>query len=915
LEAGAERAREIERAGAPLGILPTSGPPKEIRLPELTGPGPGFEAYQREVLEAAEKAPPLMRPQPEAADWRPPTLEHQNPYSKMVMDALSGIYKFSAKIPGIRRLTPLGQRPYAAFNLLREKYRIADATYQRLKETYVNPIKKLSPQTKAEVGLMINKYIPVEERFAPIVKAWDVEMARFGKEISNLFKEWAEERAIRPEEVKLTDEIVERNVGRYARTFYLKDIKGERRITPSTPRSLERISQSMFQRKMTDEDWGKVALLNRGWEPEEIDALMDYLAPPTAEQLKLMGKEPAARSPEFYRQLQLKFTEAETAEEFIPKSIEELKKLGREEKVAHGWVYLGDAMMDKTARDLANQWATMTYLDAIYHSPQLFSKTYTQYARDNDFIPVSRLLPPHQTRDVRLGPLNEGYVHPAVFEDLKVYFQSKKGPLETTLGELLSWYKIMKVPFGVGTSIRNAVSGNYIQTDMHGMPVWSIIPFRHAITGKTTSNFKLYKEALKEYITKTGEYIEARNNGQFGSDYYSIELEPSFIDKFIQESENPIQLWDKILEVSRKGKEAARWYGSIDHIGRLYAYKWARAHGATPAEAVYWGNKIELDYRFVGDFAEALRKGAVGGWFAPFLSFYWLQAPRVVETTLARPWKMIKWLLLAAAISSLAAYKHNLTKEQVEAMKPKYLEKSDWVVFLGLDKNGDPQYLNLGYTMPFGSDWKWLFLEPKQYAQLGLPSGIPGVFGATLANYDPYFGKPIYDPKKDTTQEKNIKVMWYVAKALLPTLVTDIERLYRSARGEMYGYPILRQRTLPQAIMRNIAISIYSGGVNEYIQKIEELQNEIRQLKARIRIISNDPNLSQAEIKSKTDDLKKAIQNRIELLRGLVKARPSEEVIKKARERGLLLREEVRRKRDLEIEEEEEEGEEEESND
>jgi hypothetical protein len=869
-----------------------------------------LETYQREVLEEVNKIPlPQVESVPE---WYPPTFAYQNPYTKSMNTLLKEGTEKAGEIPIIKHLIPSEGKPPVAMNLLRDRMRIEEGLYQRAKETYVDPLRKYSPELKQELGLMINKYIPVKEGYKGVVKEIDVEIGRYGKAISDLGDDWLAKGWILPEEKYLSNETFLNNLGKYSRSFYREE--GQKGIFPSLRSQKGKISTSMFKRKMSLEDWGKTALSYEGKELREdvarkaterqarrteilgmqladLDEQIAYfnaeltrqqqiaykgaitprLSPVTQlrtqRRLGITGERERVAIRELERaqkerahilqRIKLEGVKGEIArEEIAPEIVDmsksELEALGLEAKKAFGWVNEADAMLDGTFKDLTTQYANMSWQDSVVKSPEIFSRTPKE-----GWVAVKDILPKGVERTRVLGPLNGGYIHPGLEGDLRAMTTTGKHPIMEMLGETLSWWKISKTAGSPGAMARNYMSGNFIQTDMAGAPVWD------------PKNTPTYVRSVYDYLKKGDIYKRWRDAGLYGADYFKVEIGD------IAGAKSTADISAKIFEKSAKLKNYTSYYGAIDHFGRTYLAEWAYAKGATEAQAVRFANKWQLDYRIVPQILDKLRKEGVVGAIVPFASFYYLMAPRTLEVAITRPWTIAKYPVLFEAMNSYSRSVLGLTKEQAEAIKPKWMaERSDWSVLLPVkDDKGQPQWLDLSYSLPFGGSWYTGFIDIDDMASLARGGGPIQVMQNINNNYDPFMKKEIVN-KYDSPNTQLKKRLGYFLMGMGPGVLRDIDRARSAFKGEKYGYPFKLSRSKAQALLRPFGLSVYSGGINEYLSKAKELESDIKNLQFETKMTLTDPNISERERKKEVDYYIAEIDKRAKLLGELRSAKP-----------------------------------------
>jgi hypothetical protein len=771
-----------------------------------------FRRYQKQISDSIGKVNlPEFRLEEE---FIPNTIEYQNPLTKLARVGWNKLTHLANQTPGVKKLTVQEGRPDDAFRLLKERNRIQNGLLQRFEEDIIAPIRKLPLEEKQQLGEMINKYTTPSPEFAPFVKKIDIEIGVLGRKITDINKKWVDNGWIRPEDSFLSEETFLNNLGKYARSFYLKKVGDKARFQPGVVSKEGRINLSPFKKKMTLTDWGKSALLHEG----KTEAEITKLAP------------------------------------------KELEAVGLEAKKAFGWVSQADAMLSQTFKDLTSNHAIMNYFDSVRSDPNLFSAI-----EKPGFVSVDNLLPRGVLRDRRLGPLNGGFIREGMEQDIRFFLQNGPSSVDKMVGGAISYWKGFKTGWSPATMGRNYVSGHFIQTDLAGFPVWN------------PTNTPDYFRAVSQYVRRGDRYKFWRDQGLFGGDYHAVEVDRSVLDKFLREGGDAYELANKIATPLDKIKAAPgkvarvpmKWYGSIDHMARQYLAEKSLQRGATPGQAVNFANKWQLDYRMVPEIVDKVRGGKVGGFIAPFLSFYYLMAPRILETAVTRPWTIMKYPLLAAGATTFAAKSLNMTKEEIESKKPSWMENSTWSVLMPWkDETGNPQWLDLSYSIPFGNNPFTLFIDPTDLFKLGQGGGPIQILQNVNNNFDPFFQRQIYD-EEDPLNIRAKKVGAYALKGIGPGGIGHAMNLYSALAGEKVGWPLKVDRNIRQTLLRAIGISTYSGGTNEVLKKMNTLKKDINGFQGDITIEERKDNPDRAFITEREMQIHKRYDEISKLLNGV----------------------------------------------
>jgi len=793
--------------------LPKQGA-KEVK-PKTTVKKFPENKYKLNLLEEIGGREELTKIEQDSFVWTPPTIGYNNPYTNVMKNAWNKIGKiWDSKAPLILKEAQTKE----ISQLLKERQRVYDGLSRKYYEDIINPLIKLSTKEKQKIGEMIFKRIDIPNEYERLIKDIDIKIGQLGQSIVNIDKELVKAGKLDKSMALLTEETWLSNLGEYSKTLYIKIKDGKSQIIPkSTITSEGVIDRSSFKRKLTDEEWGANSLMFEGKTKEEIETY----------------------------------------------TLEELKELGVSAKEKYGWVFQADYILARTFKDLSRAYATRLFQKEIVENPRLFTNNVKE-ATERGFIPVRDILPKGTEKDIRLGPINGGYINKGLQEELKMFLMgNNQDKINAIFQEPLSWWKAFRVAGNPPTVIRNFISGSTIQTDLAGYPVW------------TPKNSVRYIRAVKSYLSKDSLYEKLRDGGQYGSDYFSVEIEADEMSRIISRAEKSNNAMNTttedivaiISEKSKDAKEIFNYYGLIDHMQRTYLASCALDDGATLPQAVHFANKWELDYRFVPLFVGSLRSG-IAGWLYPFLSFYTLMAPRIAEVLVTRPWVLVKYPIIIAMANTIAASMLGMDDDDIDNAKPEFLEENSYVVTMPTrDSNGDLQFLNLDYVFPFGGP-STLFIDWNQVLTMVKNPGMMGIVINILNNYDNFTEKKIYN-ETDLDEEKKKKISNYVVRNLGPGFVTHALNIWDASQGEIIGFPIKKERDMIQTIARSLGISVYSGGFNESFFKIKNLQEEINNIRWAMTTMMQDPKISTEEKQKNATLFQEEIRLRAEKIRDI----------------------------------------------
>ena len=449
--------------------------------------------------------------------------------------------------------------------------------------------------------------------------------------------------------------------------------------------------------------------------------------------------------------LELRMKAEGATDEAIKKAIketpeEELKQIGAVLKEKTGWIKDPFKAFNLTVSGLVKRWADALAIDEIIKRPDWVSDVSKE-----GFAPLAN--------DKRFGPLAGKWVKADIVDDLKTEIvPAGKHEIYDILNATRPWYrlwkggKVLTRPF---TYLANLFSG-FVMNDMAGAPIW-----RHS---------KTFVKAVKKYFGQEGSrFDEAIAHGLFGGTYAGEELSPQLL----------LQV-GKLKNVDDALKFLGKKYSHIDNVNRFYLFNFARDKGLSPLEAVRFAHKWQLDYRRLPAVAKALRDVPIA---SPFVSFQYLMLPRVIETMITKPWKLMKYPALIHLWNYGFAQAHNMSMAELNNRKPLWAKDKLAVVPLGIDDNQNIIWFDMSRILPFDF-WHGIPVPSLGFLKLGGVYGIiePVVTGKTA------FGEKVVPEYEEETLATKLKYgLPEGIKAALPSVYRDIVKTGYGAFGIPYG--------------------------------------------------------------------------------------------------------------------------------
>ena len=304
--------------------------------------------------------------------------------------------------------------------------------------------------------------------------------------------------------------------------------------------------------------------------------------------------------------------------------------------------------------------------------------------------------------------------------------------------------------------------------------------------GLPVTRVDIYARALKELSTKGKYFKEAESAGLHNTTFTHEEISP-LLDSWNQSSGSLHGRMATVGKLLREGKysaalnklrpsqtEAGQKLSNIYQLEeswfKLAKFIHNREKGMTPAQAAADAQKWLFNYSEVPKFIDWARQSPVG---SPFITFTYKALPVIAESAVKYPWRIGSIVLL---INELQKYSEehlsldDAEKKRLQAAQPEKMKGGvgapNHVLLPYKDKNGDLQYYDLTYALPWGD-----------LAETGL-SGLPQVTPGLSSPVAPLFevalnqtrlGKDVYN-STDTTGEKASKSAQHLYRQAVPSL-------------------------------------------------------------------------------------------------------------------------------------------------
>lgn len=451
-----------------------------------------------------------------------------------------------------------------------------------------------------------------------------------------------------------------------------------------------------------------------------------------------------------------------------------------------------------------------------------------------------------EDRFMRVSGIGNKYVHQEIAADLREMILTKSD-WRKFFDQMTSLWKIGKTAYNPATHSRNIVS-NAILADMGGLS-----PIRR---------FDVYLESAKQFVNKGKYFNEAKSGGLFGKEF-QFEINQMFRDA--TSAKDPASFWSKMVRVYRQGPPT-RVYQGEEQFFKMAKFIQNRQKGLSVADAVRDAHKWIFDYSTVSPFVALGRRT-----FFPFITFQAKALPRIFETAIKHPLRIGKYWAAYEAYNRHSKTRLGLNDEQYRELRqntPDYIRKGGmWLLLPERDQNGNYQFINMTYFMPWGD------IISGGSNEGGLFSGLPEPLQNILVPSHPIvrlpfelaLNKSIFYDRDLWRADENpwIESAEYVAETLGPSIATQhLPRLHRrliQKRPSFFGERQTTGATLAGLVgARPVSVSVERAAffrTLEVEKKIKDLESRYFSTQRNQSITDDERAKKLTKIRGKIDKL------------------------------------------------------------
>lgn len=475
--------------------------------------------------------------------------------------------------------------------------------------------------------------------------------------------------------------------------------------------------------------------------------------------------------------------------------------------------------------------------------------------------PVADFIQLPQTRSY--GYLAGKYVDPYIYNDIKGTIEAKDIANEIGSRMLTEWKKF-KIVDNPATYFRNMYF-NFILSDIAGLRFYRA---------------DIYGPALLDVWNQTGDYKTTYNAGLFTTSFVSTELKNLLIKNKVinlkkgtdgtfeyswdkKLGDNMMEFAGKIMSYySKTQAKLGNVYQGIEEWNKMALYKYAKQDlGFSDADAVTFAKKWGLNYKAVTPWANKYSQKWYG---IPFVRFKILAAPRLAEGFLFRPFTVLKWIAILAGIEEFSRRTLGLAVEELKQIKreifPKWMQEGLYILAPGKDKEGNYQFLDLTYIIPYVEDLKAFNLLNYSFGNpfYRIPTEI-------IMNRSAYTGRDLVDktlyPTLSSQMPFYLAHLYNIIMPPLAPFAPNFNNIYE-AITQKEDYEGKTKDLMSQISTTIFGLKLRSIDItSEQRFRLLELQEKYNTIKGRIRSIFRHEGLSEEKKAKEIERLLKILED------------------------------------------------------
>lgn len=382
----------------------------------------------------------------------------------------------------------------------------------------------------------------------------------------------------------------------------------------------------------------------------------------------------------------------------------------------------------------------------------------------------------------KYGALAGKYVPGPIWNDVRqhVSLDSGRGALRKAWDDLLRLWKISKTALSPGVHMNNIMANVFI-ADFHDLRAKDLLKAIRVLT-----DARLSKKPDHDNLAL---YQRFEDSGALHGMFKYHELKAEVLDPLLEDIRRQslndeagamvrtlsVISWLNGLEKGgrRVANAMIETYGAEDEVFRLAAFIKALRNGFTDVEAGRLSRKAFLDYDINAPWIQALRRTAF-----PFIAFPYRAIPMMIDTFTHKPWKLIKYVAVAALLDELAYAWLGLDDEDEERERRLLADEKSgriWGIFpkmirMPWNREGNPVFLDVRRWFPSGDIFDTAYSHAAiPWSPALMPGGPLALIAEVMTNRASFTGQEI-TLETDKGWEKAEKLGMHLYRFAMPNL-------------------------------------------------------------------------------------------------------------------------------------------------
>ncbi|MBT8448489.1 MAG: hypothetical protein KJO69_02310, partial [Gammaproteobacteria bacterium] len=428
-------------------------------------------------------------------------------------------------------------------------------------------------------------------------------------------------------------------------------------------------------------------------------------------------------------------------------------------------------------------------------------------------------------------------------------------------------WKLLKVALNMPSHFRNFAS-NAILMNLSGMPMAQVPRYLGKAAMDIKNKGRYWRIAQKLGVTEST--FSARELYRINRDLLDLEARMS----------GPLSIASVKNILGKIGEFGGDRYQDLESLSKTAMIMYSMRHqGMSAEEAGRHAQKWLFDYSLVPKSVRAARNIPLG---VPFITFYYKVLPRVLETLIKTPWRLVPYIAIPHLMVKLFASMNDIDEDDVKKLQeamPSWLnDKGNAFLLPYKDDAGRWQAVDFGYVLPWS-----MFQDVLQNTAKGEFSDAvkaSGIFGGPLGNIataittnrDAFTGREIIKAGTPPA-EKAASILLYTYEMAMPTMITNMGfggKIIDAINEDLEANSALGKEVLTpgQATARLFGVNVYpydperSRGKN-----IEQMRKEIQDIrtyhKQEIQDVISDRG-SEEDKAERIDNITKRMAERIQ---------------------------------------------------